>query len=168
MKSIAPKCVYALLLLAGMCFTAKAQIFLNRHVVASSGGSGVVNNIRIQYTVGEVAILPVTDGRTLLTQGFQQPEELPKLPIGADPVKSYILFPNPAVTNTKVQFDLLTNATVTIEVINPAGQTIYNQFLEMGTGKTTVILPVNHFAAGIYTVVLRVNTSVYFEKLIVQ
>jgi hypothetical protein len=158
----------ALLLLTCVCISSKAQVILNRQVVAVAGGTGVVQNIHIQYTVGEAIVLPVTNGKTLLTQGFQQPEELPKLPPGVSPVKSYILFPNPAVTNTRIQFDLLANVNVTIEVINPAGQNVYHQFLQMGAGKNTVVLPVNHFAAGIYTVMLNVNGNIFFEKLIVQ
>ncbi|NLR65755.1 T9SS type A sorting domain-containing protein [Chitinophaga varians] len=168
MTSYSSKCIPALVVLALLCTTARAQLILNRQVTASNGGSGVVNAIRLQYTIGESVVTPVTDGRLLLTQGFQQPEELPALPPGANPVRNYIIFPNPAITNAKVQFDLLRNATVTIQVLNPAGQTLYHQFLEMGAGKTTVLLPVNHFAAGIYTVVLKVNASIYFEKLIVQ
>lgn len=168
MRSFIPRCFIALVVLAMLCITARAQLILNRQVVATNGGSGVASNVRIQYTIGETAILPVTDGRLLLTQGFQQPEELPAIAPGASPVRNYILFPNPAVSNAKVQFDLLTEASVTIEVINSAGQTLYNQFRQMGAGKTTVILPVNHFAAGIYTVMLKVNSSVFFEKLIVQ
>ena len=57
---------------------------------------------------------------------------------------------------------------VTLEVVNPAGQSIYHRFLEMGAGKNTVLLPVNNFAAGIYTVVINVSGNVFFEKLIVQ
>ncbi|MBC9912540.1 T9SS type A sorting domain-containing protein [Chitinophaga varians] len=168
MTSYNSKCIPALVVLALLCATAKGQLVLNRQVTASNGASGVVNTIRLQYTLGEAVVAPVTDGRLLLTQGFQQPEELPALPPGANPVKNYIIFPNPAVTNAKVQFDLLRGATVTIEVLNTAGQTLYHQFVEMGAGKSTLILPVNHFAAGIYTVVLKVNGNIYFEKLIVQ
>jgi hypothetical protein len=148
--------------------TSQAQVILNRQVVSPTGGAGIVRNIQIQYTVGEAVVLPVTNGKTLLTQGFQQPEELPKLPPGVNPVKSYILFPNPAVSNAKIQFDLLADVNVTLEVVNPAGQSIYHRFLEMGAGKNTVILPVNNFAAGIYTVVINVSGNVFFEKLIVQ
>lgn len=168
MKTIVLSCTCALLLLTCCCISSKAQFILNRQVVAVAGGSGAVQNIQIQYTVGEPIVLPVTNGKTLLTQGFQQPEEFPKLPPGASPVKSYIIFPNPAVSNTKIQFDLLANVNVTIELINPAGQNVYHQFMELGAGKTTVILPVNHFAAGIYTVMLNVSGSIFFEKLIVQ
>lgn len=168
MTSFNSKCILALLVLALLCTGASGQLILNRQVVANNGGSNVPGNIRIQYTVGEAVVAPVTDGKVLLTQGFQQPEELPALPPGANPIKNYILFPNPAITNAKVQFDLLQRAIVTIEVLNTAGQNLYHRFLEMGAGKSTVILPVNHFAAGIYTVVLKVNGSIFFEKLIVQ
>jgi hypothetical protein len=167
MRTVVLSCIAALLL-TGACITLKAQVILNRQVVSTTGGDGIVRNIHIQYSVGEAVVLPVTNGKTLLTQGFQQPEELPKLPPGVNPVKSYILFPNPAVSNTKIQFDLLANVNITIEVVNPAGQSIYHQYLEMGAGKNTVILPVNRFAAGIYTVVINVSGNVYFEKLIVQ
>lgn len=168
MKTIVLRCSYALLLLVCTYVSSSAQIVLRRQVIACNGGSNVVQNMLIQYTVGEPIVLPVTNGKVLLTQGFQQPEEFPRTVPGVSPVKSYILFPNPAVTNTKIQFELTTNVTVTIEVINPAGQNIYHQFLELNAGKSTVILPVNHFASGIYTVMLNVSGNVFFEKLIVQ
>ncbi|MBO9727921.1 MAG: T9SS type A sorting domain-containing protein [Chitinophaga sp.] len=168
MRTFVLSSICALLLLHCVCTSSQAQVILNRQVNAVSGGQGVVQNIHIQYTIGEAVVLPITNGKTLLTQGFQQPEELPKLPPGATPVKNYVIFPNPAVTNTKIQFDLLTNASITIEVINPAGQNVYHQFLQLGTGRNLVVLPVNHFAAGIYTVMLTVNGNVFFEKLIVQ
>lgn len=168
MRTFVLSCTCALLLLTCICTSSKAQVVLSRQVVANAGGSGVVQNIQIQYTVGEAIVLPITNGKTLLTQGFQQPEESLRLPPGVNPVKSYILFPNPAVTSTKILFDLLANVNVTIEVINPAGQNVYHQFLQLGMGKSTVVLPVNHFAAGIYTVMLNVSGNVFFEKLIVQ
>ncbi|WP_291917740.1 T9SS type A sorting domain-containing protein [Chitinophaga sp.] len=168
MKTFILTSACALFLLTCINLSSQAQIILNRQVVASTGGAATVQKMMIQYTVGEAVIQPVTNGKFFLTQGFQQPEELPKLPPLTNPVKSYILFPNPAVTNTKIQFDLLSNATLTLELINPAGQTIYHQFLELGAGRSTVVLPVNHFAAGIYTVMLNVNGNVTFDKLIVQ
>ncbi|NSL90232.1 T9SS type A sorting domain-containing protein [Chitinophaga solisilvae] len=168
MKCILPKCILALCALTLLCLTAHAQLILNRQVTASNGGSGVVNGTRIQYTIGESVVQTISDGRLLLTQGFQQPEELPPLAPGASPVKSYLIFPNPAVSNAKIQFDLLLEATTTIQVINTAGQTLHSQVIRLGVGKTTVVLPVNHFAAGIYTVMLKVGSSIYYEKLIVQ
>lgn len=168
MRTLVLSCACALLLLHCVCTSSQAQVILNRQVTAASGGQGIVQNIHIQYTVGEAVVLPITNGKTLLTQGFQQPEELPKLPPGTTSVKNYVIFPNPAVTNTKIQFDLLSSANITIEVINPAGQNVYHQFLKLSAGRNLVVLPVNHFAAGIYTVMLNVAGNVFFEKLIVQ
>ncbi|MFX1708086.1 T9SS type A sorting domain-containing protein [Chitinophaga sp. CC14] len=168
MRTIVLRCTHALLLLVCACISSSGQVALKRQVVASTGGSAVIQNILFQYTVGEPIILPITDGRVLLTQGFQQPEDFTKLTPGVNPVKSYILFPNPAITNTRIVFDLLSKVSVTLELINPAGQVIHHQFLEMGPGKSTLVLPVNHFAAGIYTVMLNVSGNVFFEKLIVQ
>ncbi|WP_143307689.1 T9SS type A sorting domain-containing protein [Chitinophaga vietnamensis] len=167
MKVCTPACAGMLLMMAWLCPSVNAQV-LNRQVVAIAGGSRIVNQLQIQYTVGETAITPITDGRMLLTQGFHQPEELPKLPPGGNAVKSYILFPNPAATNVKITFELIAGTTVTLELINTAGQTLHTQLIELGPGKTTVVLPVNHFAAGIYTVMLKMNGTVYFEKLIIQ
>lgn len=167
MRKLLPKIIYSVPLFL-ICSASQAQVVLNRQVVASSGGSGTIQNIQIQYTVGEPVITPITDGKLLLTQGFQQPEISPRLPPGVSPVKSYVLFPNPAVSVTKIQFDLLANASVGIELINTAGQTIYRQQSELALGRNTVVIPVNHLAAGIYTLMFNVNGYITFEKLIVQ
>ena len=149
------------------CSPAKAQIVLSREVTASTGGSGLIGSILLQYTVGEPAIATLTAGNSMLTEGFQQPE-LPPLPPGADPVKNYILFPNPASTTVKVQFDLLTESAVLFRLINTAGQQVYQQVQRYGPGQVIIPVPVNRFAAGIYTVMLNINGKVYFEKLIIQ
>ncbi|MGN7822899.1 T9SS type A sorting domain-containing protein [Chitinophaga sp. 22536] len=168
MTSFISKCIIALMVLAALCTKADAQLILNRQVVGTNGGSGNLQQVLIQYTIGEPVVLPITDGRLLLTQGFQQPYELPPLPPGKSPVKSYILFPNPALTTVKVQFELLADAMVNILMLNTAGQEVYNKQHQAGQGTSTVVIPVNRFAAGLYTVVLKVGVNIYFEKLIVQ
>jgi hypothetical protein len=160
-----------LLLLTGLLllsYGARAQLVLNRQVVASSGGSGTVSNIQFDYTLGEAAVMTFTNGKLVLTQGFNQPEIFPALPPGTDPVKNYIIYPNPAATTLKIQFDLFTDAQVTFELFNSAGQLIYQQVQSFGAGKVLIPIAVNKFAAGIYTVKLKVNSNVYFEKLIIQ
>jgi len=146
---------------------ANAQLTLKRQVTASTGGSGLIGNILIQYTVGEPAVSTLLTGNLLLTEGFQQPE-LPALPPGEDAIKNYILYPNPASTTVKVQFDLLTETAVLFRLINPAGQQMYQQFQHYGPGQVIIPIPVNRFPAGIYTVMLNINGKVYFEKLIIQ
>ncbi|MBV8253945.1 MAG: T9SS type A sorting domain-containing protein [Chitinophaga sp.] len=159
-------CLFTLL---GVGITgAKAQLVLNRQVVATSGGSGTVGTLRMQYTIGEPVITLITDGHLLLTQGFQQPEELPPAPPGANLLKGYIIFPNPASTNLKIQMDLLAPSYVQIELINTAGQTMYTEQQSMGAGRNTMVISVNRFAAGIYSLRLKVGPTIFYEKVIIQ
>ncbi|SHM04665.1 Por secretion system C-terminal sorting domain-containing protein [Chitinophaga jiangningensis] len=158
-----------ILFLLSVCITvAHAQLILNRQVAATAGGSGTAGNTRIQYTIGEPMITLITDGRVLLTQGFQQPEELPPVDPGANVVKGFIIFPNPASTNLKVQLDLLAPAIVNLELINTAGQSMYREGQSMGAGRNTVVIAVNKFASGIYRLKIKVGPQIFFEKIIIQ
>ncbi len=60
----------------------------------SSGGSGSVNGISIQYSIGEPLVNTKTGSSTQITEGFQQPERstaesVPEFEIKAD------IYPNP-------------------------------------------------------------------------
>lgn len=147
---------------------ARSQLVLVRQVTASSGGSGIIGGIHFDYTIGEAAISPLSAGPILLTQGFQQPEILPPLAPGGNPILDFSLFPNPALTTFKIQFSLLTNATVTFLLMNTAGQVIYQDVRNYAPGKVVIPTSVDKLAAGIYTVILKVNAFVFTEKLIVQ
>lgn len=162
--------ICALIMVAGLASAARAQLILNRQVTATTGGSGTVaNNIRIQYTIGEPVVTMITDGRALLTQGFHQPEELPPAKPGASAVKDYIIFPNPAATILKIQLDMLAQKDVQLTLLNTAGQVMYVSEQPLGAGKNTITIPVNKFAAGIYTLRIKVGgLEIFYEKVIIQ
>jgi hypothetical protein len=147
---------------------AKGQLVLNRHVTASSGGSGTIGPSILQYTIGEPLTNTLAGGSFMFTQGFLQPEEVPPLPPATNTVLDLIMFPNPALTTTKIQFDLLKSGSVTILLVNSAGQVTYQTLRECGAGKVQIILPVNHFAAGVYTVIVKTGGYRVQEKLVVQ
>ncbi|GEP90139.1 Por secretion system C-terminal sorting domain-containing protein [Chitinophaga terrae (ex Kim and Jung 2007)] len=158
-----------LLFLFILCSTAtRAQIILNRYVTATSGGEGTVGAVKLTYTIGEPIISFITDGHFALTQGFQQPEELPPVKPGTRLLKEYLIFPNPASTNLKIQMDLLAPSYVQVELINTAGQTLYSTQPSMGAGRNTLVIGVNRFASGIYTLKLQVGLQIFFEKVIIQ
>lgn len=146
---------------------ARSQVLV-RQVVASSGGSGTASGISFEYTIGEAVVTTVTNGVDMLSQGFNQPEVIPLPGQGVNPLINALLFPNPAATASKLQFDLLSPASVTLLVINSAGQVMYQEIKQYGQGRVTISLPVNRFAAGIYTVLLKANGHFFTEKLIVQ
>ncbi|WP_295118919.1 T9SS type A sorting domain-containing protein [uncultured Chitinophaga sp.] len=145
---------------------ARSQILV-RQVTATAGGSGAVNGVSFEYTVGE-AVISTLSGGEMLTQGFHQPEVIPHPGQGVNPLINAIIFPNPAVANVNIRFDLLDNANVQMLFINAAGQVVYQEARKYAPGKITMTLPVNRFAAGIYTVLIKANGHVFMDKLIVQ
>lgn len=155
-----------LLLIAGT--TAHAQLTLVREVAASAGGSGTAGTASIDYTIGEPVVESFTGNSLVLTQGFHQPEILPALPPGAPAVMDFLLFPNPAVTTVKIGFNLMTDATVVLLIVNTVGQVMYQDARQYAPGKILIPMPVDRLAAGIYTVVVKIQGQVYTEKLIVQ
>lgn len=161
-------CLLLLCLVAGGMPAARAQLILNRQVNASSGGTGIVNTLAFQYTIGDITVSTLSSSGLMLTQGFQQPEELPPIGPGVKPVINMILYPNPAATNLKIQFDMLSNNTVVLIIVNSSGQLIYRDSRSYAAGKIVINLQVSHFAAGIYTVRLLAGGYAFQEKLIIQ
>jgi hypothetical protein len=153
---------------AGCMLQAKGQLILNRQVTASSGGSGMIGDVIVQYTIGEPVVSSIAAGSILFTQGFHQPEEIAPIPNGTNSLFNLLLYPNPAVANVKLQFDLLKTGSVYIEIVNSAGQLVYKDLRQCGKGKVLIILPVNHFAAGVYTVLIKAGGNLVQEKLVVQ
>jgi len=155
------------LLLVGLLSTPALGQSTQRQVVASAGGSGMAGNVLIQYTVGEPVVATFASGSTMLTQGFQQPDYPPLVP-GADAIKNFIIYPNPAATTAKAQFELLTNAGVMLRIINSAGQMVYQEYQHYGPGQVVIPVAVKRFASGIYSIILYVNGKIFLEKLVIQ
>ncbi|UYQ93675.1 T9SS type A sorting domain-containing protein [Chitinophaga horti] len=145
---------------------ARSQILV-RQVNSPAGGSATAGNVSFEYTIGEVAVLTLANG-DMLTEGFNQPEVIPHPGQGVNPLINAIIFPNPAVANVKIQFDLLAAANIQMLFINSAGQVVYQEARRYAQGKILITLPVNRFAAGIYTVMLKAGGHVFMDKLIVQ
>lgn len=168
MKHFSTRYLLLAIFLAMAWLPSKAQLTLVREVVAGSGGSGAAGGITIDYTIGEGVVETFGAGDILLTQGFHQPEVLPPLAPGAPAVMDFMLYPNPALTTVKISFNLLTDASVVFLLVNTTGQVIYQDVRMYGPGKIVIPTPVDRLAAGIYTVVFKVQGQVYTEKLIVQ
>lgn len=165
MKRFIPICC---ILFIGL--SAKSQkVQLLRQVTAAAGGNALVNKTIIQYSIGEPVILTLSVPKLMLTQGFQQPEETGNAPLN-EPViiKSLIVFPNPATTQTKVEFDLLRDTKVVIQLVNNGGQTLRSLSFDMLAGKISYPLSLNGFASGLYYVVVKAGIRNYTEKLVIQ
>jgi hypothetical protein len=143
------------------------QAAITRSVVASTGGSAQVGNTLIQFTVGEVATLTLQSAGVMLTQGFQQPETTASNFV-PNAVGNMRVYPNPAVGKTKIDFDLLTDGKVIINLVNNAGQIVHSSSVTSLAGKIEYVMPLNGLASGMYHVVLYVNYRTFSEKLVIQ
>lgn len=145
------------------------QVELQRSVVASTGGSATINNTIFQYTIGEVLVTAIENSPLLVTQGFQQPEVNGSTPsVEAPLITGFIVYPNPANSQTKLEFDLVNDDLVNIQLVNNAGQTVRNISLKMLAGKANYILPLSGYPSGLYYIVLKASRRTYSEKLVIQ
>ncbi len=92
MKHFSTKHLLLAMFLAISWLPARSQLVLVRQVASSSGGSGIIGGIHFDYTVGEAAVSPLSAGPILLTQGFHQPEILPPLAPGGNPILDFSCF----------------------------------------------------------------------------
>ncbi|RAI99813.1 putative secreted protein (Por secretion system target) [Chitinophaga skermanii] len=145
-----------------------SQVQLVRQVVASSGGTNNINGVMYEYTIGEIAIVTFASGSRIVSQGFHQPEVLPKPPLATNIASNFVAFPNPAKSTLKIQLDLASPATVTAMMMNSAGQVVFQDVRDYGAGKITLPIEVEKFASGIYNLIVKVNGYVFTDKIVVQ
>lgn len=148
-------------------FKSYGQASLTRSVVSSTGSSAQVGGTLVQFTVGEVAALTLESAGIMLTQGFQQPEVTVPTP-APNSVGNMRVYPNPAIGRTKVDFDLLVDGKVVINLVNNAGQIVHSSSVTSLAGKIEYVIPLNGLASGAYHVVLYVNYRTFSQKLIIQ
>lgn len=153
-----------------LCLSRAGAQVADRQTVASSGDYVMFNaNYTFQTTVGEVAIHTLQTANLMLTQGFQQPEQMINLPIPAEGFPSDItVYPNPAVDQVKIQFQLNAPAWLKFVLVNNAGQVIRQlplSFYQAGLQE----VPFNfQVASGLYLLSLDHEGKVFTYKVIIQ
>lgn len=112
---------------------AAAQLQLGRQAIATAGGHGenAGANLSISWTVGEVAVQTrkAAEADIILTEGFQQPDELEI--VGTDNLFSIselgiTVFPNPVsqLLNIRLEAPAPLSHPVTANLIGPTGQAL--------------------------------------------
>jgi len=83
-------------------------------------------------------------------------------------INAITVFPNPASNVATVQFNLQRASEVSIELIDLHGKTLYTQVIpNVAVGTNKVQLNTSEYASGIYSVVLRSESALTTQKLIV-
>ncbi|HMM11016.1 MAG TPA: T9SS type A sorting domain-containing protein [Bacteroidales bacterium] len=76
------------------------------------------------------------------------------------------LSPNPATAQARLSFYIDTDETVTIQLLNPAGQLLWESAPQYQTGKNSIQLPVSTLQAGMYLVRLKGNKKSQTMRLL--
>lgn len=147
------KKTFLLLTISIACFAVKAQS-LTPTVISSTGGYATSPNGSLSYTVGEMTMVQTfSAGNTILTQGFQQPNDniTGLLDVTRDAFGSFVLYPNPAVDNLWYGFTFPESGKINVSVYNDLGQKISDVLAtNYTTGKSVEQLTVSNYAAGTY------------------
>lgn len=142
-----------LLAIAAAPFMAGAQM-LTPTVIASTGGFSSNANGSLSYTVGEMTMVQTFSANgNILTQGFQQPNEVLTglIDLTQGQFGSFVVYPNPAVDNMWFGFQLPEAGKVQFTLYNALGQKISDVYsTSYNNGKVVEQLNVTTYAAGMY------------------
>ncbi|MDX2247859.1 MAG: T9SS type A sorting domain-containing protein [Bacteroidia bacterium] len=155
------KHILSFLLAFAGSLTVFGQLSLDRQVLGTTGHWGQVGQYSLSYTAGETitTTLITTNGKLVLTQGFQQPDakgtfvgidEEVKLPV------SYKIFPNPTSGVLQVEMSADKPAVVKIDIYDMRGRktSVPLQRIQF-SGTRTTIFNLEALADGIYMLNFR-------------
>ena len=142
----------AVFLLSGMA--ARAQS-IERYVIAGTGGSYYdgPNNFEMDYTVGEIAVITLSDASNYLTQGFQQPFVDPDVSVIDNPFSDVNIsyFPNPTSGNLTLNISNAGDREFKVELFDVLGQRITTQTGIAGyNGTASISIDMQNCATGNY------------------
>jgi hypothetical protein len=132
---------------------------LSPTVIASTGGFSSNANGSLSYTVGEMTMVQTFSANgNILTQGFQQPNDsiiLGILDVTQDDFGTFVMYPNPAVDQTKFAFQMPEAGRVTIALYDMLGQKVSDIYAgNYDNGKITGQANVSTLSAAMYFMTL--------------
>ena len=149
---------------------------LDRTVLSSYWGDAVGGGMALEWTLGQVAILPAIKNDLLLTQGFHQPtlrvEPLDNENLLIDPEiqsrwsdVSFDIRPNPVRSRLQVNVTGYFDSEISVLLYDATGHGLIDQ--KVTTGTSSVMLDMERFAPGTY--ILRIvggNDHIESHKII--
>ncbi|MEM6347267.1 MAG: T9SS type A sorting domain-containing protein [Bacteroidota bacterium] len=133
------------------CNMASAQT-ISRSVIATTGSS----NEQLSYTLGETVIETASSGTIILTQGFQQPEQVSGTYLDPDwGTLTYLLYPNPTQAELVLEISSSKAQRLRVSFCDVKGKIVMGAPDLFVTQQTETSYEVGHFAAGTYVLLLQ-------------
>jgi hypothetical protein len=125
---------------------------IKQEVIASAGGYNVAsgNTISISWTLGETIIPTFTsqDGSIVLTHGFQQKISVSTLIENLPDRVKVIIYPNPTSEIVNIEFDIPTDAEITLFLLNNQGGLV--KTMKIAAGNLNKEINMQDLPSGIY------------------
>jgi len=141
-------------------FSAQSQT-LSPTVISSSGGFFTSANAMLSVTVAEMTMVQTfTTAGNILTQGFQQPENL-TTGIAEIPVVSggILIYPNPSNGNFVLSYINNNYSETSIRIYNLAGQVVLEEEQSPSVGLNTINFDISAYSQGMYILELATANS---------
>jgi Secretion system C-terminal sorting domain len=152
------KKLYILFVIYFSAFALNAQT-VAPHVLAATGGYSTLPGGSISYTVGEMTMVQTfTGGNNILTQGFQQPNDITLgiLDLTQDAFGSFVIYPNPAVDAAWYAYQFPEQGEINVTLYNSLGQKLAEVYhSHYSGGKQIEQLNSSALASGMYYLTLN-------------
>jgi hypothetical protein len=134
-----------------LCISLKAQT-LSPMVISSSGGFYVTGNNSLSFTVAEMTMVQTFIQPTnMLTQGFQQPEQLTTAIEEKESVQGeVVIYPNPSNGQFNISYNAITDDDYQVIIYNMVGQIVFSQTYAASFGLNTISFSLGKLGQGIY------------------
>ncbi|MCW3125210.1 MAG: hypothetical protein JWO03_868 [Bacteroidetes bacterium] len=159
-QHIMKKSILAIVLLAAITVS-KAQS-LSPTVIASAGSYSVVGGTSLSSTVGEPVIQTLSQTNTILTQGFQQPNDIVNglLDIEKEANGSFSVYPNPTQATLWFGYEFAETGKVEVSLYDIVGQKLgYSLNENYDSGKLVHSFDCSSYAAGNYVLSVKLTQS---------
>ena len=146
------------LLLIGCCVAGTYSVSLAQslspQVLSSAGEYKTIGSGSLSYTVGETEVKTYTQNGQVLTQGFQQPQEILSSLLDAQTEAiGFEIYPSPADQSVFTAWDIPADGEVRISITDAQGKLVYNDFNRSETeGRTILPIHTAQLASGNYVI----------------
>ncbi|MCW3127294.1 MAG: hypothetical protein JWO03_2952 [Bacteroidetes bacterium] len=132
---------------------------LSPQVLATAGAYSLVGNYSLSYTVGEMAaVQTLSAGGTILTQGFQQPNDITigLLEINQEANGTFVVYPIPATDNLWFGYEFDDRGEVEVSLHDITGRLLGFSLREnYSPGKVVHSFDCTPYAAGNYVLTAK-------------
>ena len=147
----------------------RAQI-LSPTVISTAGNYSVVGGTSLSSTIGEMAaVQTLSSGNVILTQGFQQPNDVVNglLDIEKGEEGSFSVYPNPTQARLWFGYEFTQTGKVEVSLYNIVGQKLdYTLNESYESGKLVHSFDCSAYAAGNYVLSVKLTPSVGKEVIL--